>query len=170
MRYLAAVAVITFAAAAQAASVNKCVDQDGNITFTQHACPDGGQPNAVVNVRNVAPSGSGSAAETVLPEWRTVERSAKPRATPVVGLGGGSHAGCSTGLNEQDERTATVRGQAVQGMTRAQVESIYGKPNTTSTANGRVNYRYWSDRNREYVSVRFDENGCADWVYHSRDN
>ncbi len=170
MRYLIAVAAVALSVTAQAAGVNKCVGPDGKVTFTQQACPGGGMPTGVVDARNPPPSGSGPAVEMASPEWQTVERPAERRATPVVGLGGGSRPGCSTGLSEQDERTATVRGQAMQGMTRSQIESIYGKPDSTSTANGRVNYRYWNAHSREYVSVRFDENGCADWVYQSKDN
>lgn len=170
MRYLIAVAAVALATAAQAASVNKCVGPDGKITFTQQACAGGGMPTGVVDARNPPPSGSGPAVEMTSPQWSFDEVEQPRQQARVTVIGGREDKTCSTGLSEQDERTATVRGQAVQGMTRSQIESIYGRPHTTSTANGRVNYRYWSDHNREYVSVRFDENGCADWVYQSRDN
>lgn len=177
MRYLIAVAAVAFVATAQADSVNKCVGADGKVTFTQQACPGGGQPDEVVSAHNPSPNGRPPIATPRRddPRWQEVLPSSPQTAAPPARRGftvagdSGQRQGCSTGLSERDERTATVRGEAMQGMNRAQIESIYGKPDTTSTANGRVNYRYWDAYTREYVSVRFDEYGCADWVYHSQD-
>jgi len=170
MRHLIMAAAAMLAIDAHAASVNKCVDAAGKITFTQQACPGGQQPDEVVRAHNPAPSGGTEVVEMVSPEWRSFNEPEPTRSqTKVTVVGGRDERTCSTGLSERDERTATVRGQAMRGMNRAQIESIYGKPDTTSTANGRVNYRYWNARNREYVSIRFDEYGCADWVYQSKD-
>jgi hypothetical protein len=178
MRYLIAVAAVALATTVQAASVNKCVGPDGKITFTQQACPGGGQPDEVVSANNPSPNGRPPIATPRRddPRWHSVLPSTphttapSPRSGFTVAGDSGQRKGCSTGLSERDERTATVRGQAMKGMTKAQIESIYGKPDTVSTANGAVDYRYWSDRNRKYVHVGFDRDGCADWVYESQDD
>lgn len=77
---------------------------------------------------------------------------------------------CSTGLSDRDHRTAVVKKQALKGMTEREIQSILGRPDNTSNANGQVSYRYWDGGNREYARVDFDRNGCATWVYQSKDN
>ncbi|WP_263145827.1 DUF4124 domain-containing protein, partial [Pseudomonas sp. RIT-PI-AD] len=44
----------------QAASVLKCIDASGGITFTQKVCPDGFHLERELEVSNEAPRGSGA--------------------------------------------------------------------------------------------------------------
>lgn len=155
---------------AQAATVFKCVDPSGKITFTQQNCPDNHALSDVIRPRNVAPSGGVEVVNMAMPEDTRPEPQpvSAPSAVRGVTVVGGEKP-CSTGMSSRDERTAVVRGEASKGMTRRQIESMYGTPDNTSTANGSVSYRYWSDQNRSYTSVSFDKNGCSDWVYQSQD-
>lgn len=169
------------ASQAQAATVFKCVDAAGKVTFTQQQCPEQSALHDVVRANNPTPSGSGqptemaprpgSQREALRREFdQLVDDMRAPARQSAQGVNVvGGDKPCSTGMSERDERTAVVRKQAVQGMTRQQIESMYGKPDNTTTANGEVNYRYWNDQARTYTSVRFDQNGCSDWVYQSRD-
>lgn len=64
MRVLIAVlflVVLTTSWQALGATVFKCVDAAGKITFTQHDCPAASQDSSVVSVSNQRPSGAGPA-------------------------------------------------------------------------------------------------------------
>jgi hypothetical protein len=93
----------------------------------------------------------------------------QPKSQPRVTVVGGSEDKmvCSTGLSDRDLRAAKVRGEIVPGMSRKDVESIYGKPNRDGAAHGAGTSTYWNDKYLEMTSVNYDSNGCVRSTYQS---
>lgn len=165
------------AANAQAATVFKCVDAAGKTTFTQQNCPENHSLEDVVRARNPTISGSGPAARMARPVDGTSSLPSSisqpsQRATPRVNVVGASapQPGCSTGLNDRDLRAAKVRGEVVTGMTRGEVESIYGSPNRNPSTRGAGRSTYWNDKYLSATSVSYDRNGCVRSTYQSGHN
>lgn len=174
MRYLAAAAAICLlSGAAQAASVFKCVDGNGKVTFTSNAnCPRGNDLTDVVSAHNAAPSGTGPATVMAKPERRQQRyhnSNSAPRQNQGYTVVGGSadKTPCSTGLSDRDLRTAMVRKEVVPGMTRDQIESMYGKPNRDGAAHGGGTSTYYNDKYVDQTSVSYDSGGCVRSSYQS---
>lgn len=172
-RFIVAVALLQGAAWAQADTIYKCTDAQGKVTFTKQSCPDN-SAGAQLSVENRRPSGSGDAALMAAPP---LEAATAPVAgNPAVAAGdggvtvvGGSEArsACSTGLSERDLRTAMVRKEIVPGMSRPEIESMFGKPSRQPSAQGLGTVTYWNDRYLNYFSIDFDRNGCVSGSYQS---
>ena len=161
------IVLLAWSQMAAAEAVFRCVDDNGKVTFTKQNCPAKSNFTGVVSAHNQAPSGSSAPvrmAETAQPASTAA---AAPGNSQVVVVGG--QKPCSTGMSAQDHRTSRVKGEAVQGMTKDEIQSIYGKPDNVTTANGSDSYRYWNANDKKYVSVSFDKQGCANWVYQSQD-
>jgi hypothetical protein len=172
---LIALAAVLLSSQLQAATVFKCVDAAGKVTFTQNQnCPDSHSLDDVVSAHNPTISGSGPASVMATPRGSSsgaaLARGAdQPSARKGVTVVGGSapQAGCNTGLSDQDLRTAKVRGEVVSGMSRKDVESIHGKPNSDSNARGGGTNTYWNDKYVSLTSVSFDSGGCVRSTYQS---
>ncbi len=159
-----------------AASVFKCVDAKDKVTFTQQNCPDNHALDDVVSARNQAPSGTSAPSRMAEParqatQYRSAERytqqpAQQSRGVTVVG-GSAERAPCSTGLSDRDLRTAKVRGEIVPGMSRKDVESMYGKPNRDGHARGAGASTYWNDKYLDQTSVGYDSRGCVRGSYQS---
>lgn len=161
-------------AGANAATVFKCVDEKGKVTFTANAnCPQGQQLQDVVSAHNAAPSGSGPATRMAEPARPAISNrygnSSSPSQNPGYTVVGGSADAqpCSTGLSDRDLRTAMVRKEIVPGMSREQVESMYGKPNRDGAARGAGASTYWNDKYVDQTSVSYDRTGCVHSSYQS---
>lgn len=165
-------AVLAFSANAQAATVYKCVDASGKVTFTQHNCPEAAKLNDVVSAHNARPSGSGESAVMATPNrsapaYRS-SQSASVTSNGVTVVGGSrTKPQCDTGLNDRDLRTAKVRGEVVEGMSRKDVEGMYGKPNRDGHAQGRGASTYRRDRRLEVTHVNYGQGGCVSSSYQS---
>ena len=123
---------------AEAATLNKCVDANGGVTFTQTTCPDGGAAEAI----NVGQGGAGMLLGPVVSD-ELAEEEAPTSRDKVVVVGGSSGSECSS-VSEQDMRSAIVRNQVMKGMTAKQVEQAWGKPgaiNRSSSGDQWVYYR-----------------------------
>ncbi len=157
-------ALALLSGAAQAATVFKCVDAQGKVSFTANAnCPVNHDLNDVVSVDNATIGRSGERA-VMAPSTKynvyinqviqrnTQRARAAARAT--------STAPCSTGLNDQDLRTAKVRGEIVPGMTRKDIQNAYGS-SSDNVATGGGSSTYASDRFRKVVRVSYDRHGCV---------
>lgn len=176
---LVAVPLLFCAAWAQADTIYKCVDGQGKVTFTKQACPNSANSAGVeLNVENRRPSGSGDAA--VMAQPAQVEPSAEayvpaqaqagqapaqpaPAGGTRVTVVGGSdeRPACSTGLSERDLRTAMVRKEIVPGMSRKEIESMFGNPSKQGSAYGAGASTYWNDKYVNFFSVNYDANGCV---------
>ena len=161
-------ALIIVSSGAHAATIFKCVDAQGNIHFTANAnCPENHDLNDVMSVDNPTISRSGESTlmaptrNGVARTRQTVAGATQHAATPAS-----PSSPCSTGLNARDLRTAKVRGEIVPGMTRSEIQKIYGNA-TNKGAQGAGGSTYWSDRYKQVVSVNYDRNGCTQSSYQS---
>lgn len=82
-RVLLPLVLAALAGHAHAASVFKCVDAAGKVTFTQQSCPDSHALDDVVSARNDKPSGSGAASRMAPPAPPPTPRSGGQRYTVV---------------------------------------------------------------------------------------
>ncbi|WP_263139014.1 outer membrane protein assembly factor BamE [Pseudomonas alcaligenes] len=67
---------------------------------------------------------------------------------------------CGADLEDNERRRAMVRHEIRSGMTRAEVESVLGKPDKVSGKDGQVRYQY-SEKHGKQQTVNFDEAGCV---------
>jgi len=164
---------------ASAATIFKCVDAAGKVTFTKgQNCPDNTDLDDVVRAHNPRISGSSSPVQMAQPRTQARTSAAtgaygasQPQQAPRRGVAviGGSvpRVECNTGLSDRDLRTAKVRGEVVPGMSRKDVESIHGKPNRDGSARGAGTSTYWNDKYVDVTSVNYDAGGCVRSTYQS---
>ncbi|MCO6055218.1 DUF4124 domain-containing protein [Pseudomonas sp. MOB-449] len=146
-------------APAHAASVYRCSDAEGAISFTQHGCPPGSQVEQqrtrTPNLLNSTPSSDNEPDQYVpIQKW---EESVRTHEIVVVGE---QDAVCGNQISAQERRRAIIRKQIRSGMTRADVESALGKPDRISGRNGQLRYHYQPSKGTRY-QVQFDEEGCV---------
>lgn len=68
--------------------------------------------------------------------------------------------GCGNRITGSARRNAMINQQILPGMTRADIESSLGTPDTITNRNGQAQYRYSGDKGRT-KTVTFDEYGCV---------
>ncbi|MDA8486388.1 DUF4124 domain-containing protein [Pseudomonas resinovorans] len=142
-----------------AASVFRCSDAEGNVSFNQHGCPAGSQvehqrtrtPNLLSN--EPIPEETGSQ-HFPSQNWESPERSKE-----IVVVGEREEV-CGNLISPQERRRAIIRKEIRKGMTRADVESALGKPDRISGTNGQVRYHYKAKKGTGQ-QVAFDEDGCV---------
>lgn len=139
--------------ASLAATVFRCEDANGHITFTRHGCP-AEQQQRTQDARNQTPS-SGKAVPMAKPERRT--RASGASELVVVGQ---QDDGCGNRVTGSARRAAIIKQEIRSGMTRSDVESSLGKPHKTSRQNGLQRYHY-RDNSGNTRQVSFDEAGCV---------
>lgn len=162
---------------ASAATIFKCVDAAGKVTFTKgQNCPDNTGLDDVVRAHNPKISGSSAPVQMAQPRTQSrptysadhqLEQQQAPRRGVAVIGGSAPQVECNTGLSDRDLRTAKVRGEIVPGMSRKDVESIHGKPNRDGGARGAGTSTYWNDRYVDVTSVNYDAGGCVRSTYQS---
>lgn len=164
-------AAILLSSQAGAATIFKCVDESGKVTFTKNAnCPRDTGLEDVVRAHNAAPSGSSAPVQMATPAPSAYspqgKQQAPSRGVAVIG-GSAPQRGCDTGLSERDLRTAKVRGEVVPGMSRKDVESMYGEVNRNGSARGAGGSTYWNDKYVDMTHVSYDAGGCVRSTYQS---
>ncbi|MCQ4259071.1 DUF4124 domain-containing protein [Stutzerimonas stutzeri] len=138
-----------------AASIYRCSDADGNLTFTRQGCPIN-HASQIQEAANPTP-GSGKAVPLAKPlKQRKDHADRSPRSLTVVG---GQDDGCGNLITGSERRDALIKQQILPGMTRADIESAFGSPDTVTSRNGKVQYRY-SGKGRTRT-VSFDQYGCV---------
>lgn len=166
-------AAMLLSSQASAATIFKCVDAAGKVTFTKNAnCPRDTGLDDVVRAHNPSISGSSAPVQMAQPARQVgaapqAYQSSQPKRGVAVVGGSTQQAGCNSGLSDRDLRTAKVRGEVVPGMSRKDVESIHGKPAEGTNARGGGVNTYWKDKYVQVTSVAFDSNGCARSSYQS---
>jgi hypothetical protein len=139
-----------------AASIYRCSDAAGNITFTRQGCPID-QTAQAQEATNLTPS-SGKAVPMAKPIAR--RKTQRERATQSLIVVGTQDDGCGNSISGSARRDALIKQQVLPGMTRTEIESTFGTPDSVSSRNGQVQYRYSSDKSRKRT-ISFDENGCV---------
>lgn len=143
---------------AQAARVYRCVTDSGAITFSQQGC-QANEHAQVVHAENQRP-GTGRAVPMAKPK-RLPKRQTAADAE-VLTVVGSRDTHCSTSLSDKALRTAVIRQQIKPGMTIADVERALGRPDSVSSSNGQLRYRYLSrEKNGRTRTITFDGAGCV---------
>lgn len=140
---------------ALATSIYRCVDENGHLTFTRQGCPPR-QDAEIRQISNPTP-GSGTAVPMAQPKKPGPGAPRKENSLTIVGE---QDDGCGNRITGSARRNAVINRQSPSGMTRADVESIFGKPDSISSRNGQTQYRYKDDKGHSR-SISFDENGCV---------
>jgi hypothetical protein len=153
-RYLL-IAALLATADASAAKLNKCVDDNGHVTFTQSACPGGLAGESITVQRGGAGMSLGPAPTPVAPEQEAPETQASGQVNVV---GGGS--ACDGG-SEQDIRTAIVRKQVFVGMTDKQARQAWGPPNEINRSSSGDDQWVYYRGNVDMQFIYVDQNGCV---------
>ncbi len=142
----------------QAASVFRCEDSRGHITYTQQGCPADQQLD-IQSADNLPPGAD--APVTMAPGITSALKKAR-KSTPAKDLTivAEQQDGCGNRVTGAQRRTAIIRQQIRAGMTREDVESALGKPDEKSTANGDTQYIYTTNDGTRR-KINFDQNGCV---------
>ncbi|MGY4532384.1 outer membrane protein assembly factor BamE (lipoprotein component of BamABCDE complex) [Pseudomonas sp. TE3786] len=144
-----------------ATTVYRCEDHDGRVTFTHLGCPSD-QQLQLQNADNPPPGGTAQETGKAAGKSRST-RPPKPdeEHQAVVGIGL-RQDGCGNLLTASARRKAMIDKEVQAGMSRADVESMLGKPDSISSQNGKMRYNYVDkqDKGRKR-SVSFDASGCV---------
>jgi hypothetical protein len=140
-----------------AAVIMRCQDDQGHITYTQFGCAAEQHQQQQV-IKNPPP---GSIQPTLLPQTNISTPPGKP---PRVSVIGDKESPCGIELSSEDRRKAIIRQQIRPGLTRNDVESSLGQPDSIKEHNGKTQYLYQPMRkgkSSKRQSISFDENGCV---------
>ncbi|MCQ4296382.1 DUF4124 domain-containing protein [Pseudomonas stutzeri] len=137
------------------ASVFRCVDQSGHVTFSQQGCPEEQSQNRHF-AANPTP-GSGKAVPMAPPRTR---REANLKEIDSLAIVAEREDGCGNRVTGSDRRSAIISKQIRAGMTRSDVESALGRPENITSSNGRDRLRF-RDGAGQVRTVSFDEHGCV---------
>jgi hypothetical protein len=142
--------------AAQTAAVMRCENEQGHITFTQFGC----NTDQLAQAQTFYNPPPGSVRPAPPPPQNT-DRGRKPNVITIVG---GQDSPCDQALTSEEKRRALIRKQIHPGMTRNEVESSLGQPDSIRDHNGQTRYIYQSSKKgkkSKQLSISFDENGCV---------
>ena len=155
MKKLLALGLLLGCVAAQAATVYRCEDANGHLSFSATGCALD-SASSLQDADNARPGG---AKPTLMAKPRAPARRIAPHAPTVVGT---KADGCGDLLTASERRQAIIRGQVKAGMSRADVENALGQPRRISQLDTVTRYHY-DARNRQERArlVTFDENGCV---------
>ena len=83
-----------------------------------------------------------------------------PSANQEPTIAGTRDDGCGNQLSSSEKRSAIIRKEVRRGMSRNDIESTLGKPDSSTELNGQTRYAY-QDQDGRKRQVSFDENGCV---------
>lgn len=151
-RHLVVVCLVATCADLSAAVLNKCVGENGSVTFTQQACPGGGAGERV----DVKSASEGM--RVGRPEDVRHEASA-PKEVSASVIGGDESTTCA-GMDAREIRTMIVRNQVSVGMTTDQAIKAWGKPAKINRSSGGQDQWVYprNDSTAQYVYVK---GGCV---------
>lgn len=136
---------------ATAATVHRCEDERGRITFTTLACPAGHELK-MQSAHNPPPG-------TVVTPSLPAEVQTRKRSEELV-IVGQRDDGCGNVLSAEQRRKAIINQQTPAGMTKRDVVSLLGKPDKIVGRNAELRYVY-EEKKGKSRQVTFDENGCV---------
>jgi hypothetical protein len=136
---------------ATAATVHRCEDANGKITFTTLACPAGHELK-LQNAHNPLPG-------TVVTPLSPSEAKTRKKSEELV-IVGQREDGCGNILSAEQRRRAIINQQTPAGMTKRDVESLLGKPDKIVGRNAELRYVY-EEKKGKSRQVTFDEKGCV---------
>jgi hypothetical protein len=131
-----------------AASIYRCADSQGHVSFSDQACPPGAAQKALSPQVNSLPPPASAA-----PDRRTSQPGLVIGSSP-------SESPCGVSLTSQQKRTARIREQVLAGMNQQDIESTFGTPEKITRNNNHTRYHY-RDAKGNTRQVEFDEKGCV---------
>lgn len=138
------------------ATIYRCADQAGHLTFTRHGCSTH-ETSQVADAVNPTPS-SGRAVPLAKPKKKASTSSRQPAdGLTVVGE---RDDGCGNLISARERRKAVIARKVMTGMNRSDIESMFGTPDKAAGRDGRVQYRYSGDKETTRT-INFDEHGCV---------
>jgi len=137
------------------ASVFRCVDQSGHVTFSQQGCPET-QHQQRQHTANPTP-GSGKAVQMASPRSKSDAGRSTNAGLAIVAE---KDDGCGNRVSGSERRSAIISKQIRTGMTRRDVEGALGRPENITSSNGRDRLRF-RDGKGQVRTVSFDEHGCV---------
>ncbi|UTW07258.1 DUF4124 domain-containing protein [Pseudomonas benzenivorans] len=139
-----------------AATVFRCEDPSGHITFTLQGCSE--QQTLKLQAANNPTPGSGKPVPLAKAGKTPRNKARTNRPEPVVVAE--KRDGCGDRVTGSARRTAIIKEEILGGMTRADVESALGTPDKVSSQNGQTRYHY-RDQQGNSRQISFDEAGCV---------
>ncbi len=137
------------------ANVFRCIDPSGHVTFSQQGCPEE-QHQQRQRATNPTPS-SGKAVPMAPPR---IKGDASRQADNELAIVAEKDDGCGNRVTGSARRSAIISKRVRPGMTRNDVESALGRPESITSNNGRQRLRF-RDSSGQVRTVSFDENGCV---------
>lgn len=138
-----------------ATSIYRCVDETGHLTFTRQGCP----PQQTTERQQAFNPTPGSSKPVPMAEAHK-QRPEQQKREKTLTVVGEPDDGCGNRITGSARRNAMINQQSRPGMTRADIESTFGKPDSITSRNGQTHYRYTASKGRTH-SISFDENGCV---------
>src|SRR5690606_12683414 len=132
------------AAGAEAATVLRCEDASGHVTYTLHGCP--GDASQALQAAYTPTPGKGKAVLLAKPgkaRGRAKNREAESPSLVVVGA---KQDGCGNKRTSSERRRAVIRQQIRGGMTQRDVESALGEPDKVTRNDGQTRYHYADEK------------------------
>ncbi len=133
--------------AVPAASIYRCVDPQGHVSFSDQACP------TEQTQMTVSPQVNSLPPPPALPSRLSGQ------SGQVIGSSQ-AESPCGASLASQQKRTARIRQQVVSGMNQQDIESAFGTPDKISRNNNQTRYHYRNAKGNTRQVV-FDEAGCV---------
>ncbi|WP_462379284.1 outer membrane protein assembly factor BamE domain-containing protein [Pseudomonas sp. Marseille-QA0892] len=142
--------------ASYAATLQRCTAHDGHVTYTAHGCPANDE-QSTITATNARPGGREviTMAPIAAPPLPS-----PPTATDDLVVVGSQDDGCGNRVTGASRREAIIKNDIRAGMTRRDVESMLGRPDTITGQNGQLRYHY-RDRQGNRRQVSFDGDGCV---------
>lgn len=155
MKKLVVLGLLLGCASAQSATVFRCEDAAGHLTFSASGCASDSD-SRLQRADNPRPGG---ARPTLMAKPKAAPRKEAPRAPTVVAT---RTDGCGDLLSSSERRQAIIRGQVKIGMSRAAVENALGPPQRISQLDTLTRYHYEARQRKERSRlVTFDDQGCV---------
>ncbi|HCV77443.1 DUF4124 domain-containing protein [Pseudomonas oryzihabitans] len=155
MKKLVVLGLLLGCASAQSATVFRCEDAAGHLTFSASGCASDSD-SRLQRADNPRPGG---ARPTLMAKPKAAPRKEAPRAPTAVAT---RTDGCGDLLSSSERRQAIIRGQVKIGMSRADVENALGPPQRISQLDTLTRYHYEARQRKERSRlVTFDDQGCV---------
>jgi len=145
------------------ATVHRCQDEKGHITFTQLGCSaEHGLASEILNMPSTESANAGAAQPTKKVSKAASEKPPRAnRQSSAVAGTGARQDGCGNVLTPAARRKAMINKEARPGMTQADVESMLGKPDSISSQNGKARFNYVDKHSGRKRNISFDVDGCV---------
>ena len=131
------------------------IDTAGHVTFSQQGCPTD-QSSERQQAVNPKPSSD----ETVRMATTASSTNHGRKVGNDVAVVAEKDDGCGNRVTGSERRSAIISKSIRAGMTRSDVESALGRPESTTSTNGRDRLRF-RDGKGQVRTVSFDEHGCV---------